>query len=311
MIVLGVGIVLIVMAAVFGDLVRVGAPPSARAGAARWSGYWFPRATSRPTTAEAARRRLRAARDERRLGPSHPERLPARDRLLLHPRGRTSRRPDNQTRQELILDHLVHSYNSLDDPNYLQYGYIKVYAEMADYLAQQLPESVAAGAVHRWRRLHAGAPHRGDLSQRAAGDHGDRPRRDADRLRAAGRRPVAHQHHHVQRRRPADGQSARPARAGQYDLIIGDAFNDLSIPYHLTTREFDQELKRLLKPGGFYLALVIDKMVGGKFIPAYTDTVLQVWPAVQVLADGETWASPSPEHVRGGGRRRGGCAAAA
>jgi hypothetical protein len=79
--------------------------------------------------------------------------------------------------------------------------------------------------------------------------------------------------------------------AGQYDLIIGDAFNDLSIPYHLTTREFDQELKRLLKPGGFYLALVIDKMVGGKFIPAYTDTVLQVWPAVQVLADGDTWSS--------------------
>jgi len=82
--------------------------------------------------------------------------------------------------------------------------------------------------------------------------------------------------------------------AGQYDLIIGDAFNDLSIPYHLTTREFDQELKRLLKPGGFYLALVIDKMVGGKFIPAYTDTVLQVWPAVQVLSEGETWGSPSP-----------------
>ena len=58
--------------------------------------------------------------------------------------------------------------------------------------------------------------------------------------------------------------------AGQYDLIIGDAFNDLSIPYHLTTREFDQKLKRLLKDDGFYLALVIDKLRGGKFMPAYT-----------------------------------------
>jgi len=82
--------------------------------------------------------------------------------------------------------------------------------------------------------------------------------------------------------------------AGQFDLVIGDAFNDLSIPYHLTTREFDQEIKRLLKPGGFYLALVIDKLVGGKFIPAYTDTVLQVWPAVQVMSEGETWQSASP-----------------
>ena len=82
--------------------------------------------------------------------------------------------------------------------------------------------------------------------------------------------------------------------AGQYDLIIGDAFNDLSIPYHLTTMEFDQSLKRLLKPDGFYLALVIDKLRGGKFMPAYTDTVLRVWPAVQVLSDAEPWQSSAP-----------------
>src|SRR6185437_12283554 len=81
---------------------------------------------------------------------------------------------------------------------------------------------------------------------------------------------------------------------GQFDLIIGDAFNDLSIPYHLTTREFDLELKRLLKDDGFYLALVIDKLRGGKFIPAYTATVLQVWPAVQVLSDSEPWQSTAP-----------------
>jgi len=84
------------------------------------------------------------------------------------------------------------------------------------------------------------------------------------------------------------------SNAGQYDLIIGDAFNDLSIPYHLTTLEFDQELKRLLKDDGFYLALVIDKLRGGKFMPAYADTVLQVWPAVQVLSDSDPWQSSAP-----------------
>jgi spermidine synthase len=82
--------------------------------------------------------------------------------------------------------------------------------------------------------------------------------------------------------------------AGQYDLIIGDAFNDLSIPYHLTTLEFDQKVKRLLKDDGFYLALVIDKLRGGKFMPAYTDTVLQVWPAVQILSDAGPWQSTAP-----------------
>jgi spermidine synthase len=82
--------------------------------------------------------------------------------------------------------------------------------------------------------------------------------------------------------------------AGPYDLIIGDAFNDLSIPYHLTTREFDLSLKQLLKEDGYYLALVIDKLRGGAFMPAYTETVQSVWPAVQVLADSEPWDSSAP-----------------
>jgi spermidine synthase len=80
---------------------------------------------------------------------------------------------------------------------------------------------------------------------------------------------------------------------GKYDLIIGDAFNDLSIPYHLTTREFDQMIKRVLKDDGYYLALVIDKLQGGKFISAYSETVKRVWPYVYVLADGSTWDSPN------------------
>jgi len=54
---------------------------------------------------------------------------------------------------------------------------------------------------------------------------------------------------------------------GTYDFIFGDAFNDLSIPYHLTTREFAMELKRLLKPDGLYLANVIDSFKKGLFIP--------------------------------------------
>ena len=37
---------------------------------------------------------------------------------------------------------------------------------------------------------------------------------------------------------------------GTYDFIFGDAFNDLSIPYHLTTKEFAAQLKTLLKPEG-------------------------------------------------------------
>ena len=36
----------------------------------------------------------------------------------------------------LILDRLVHSFTSLDDPTYLIYGYEKIYAEATAYMAK-------------------------------------------------------------------------------------------------------------------------------------------------------------------------------
>ena len=33
-------------------------------------------------------------------------------------------------------------------------------------------------------------------------------------------------------------------------MVFGDAFNDVSVPYHLTTHEFNESVRRLLTPGG-------------------------------------------------------------
>jgi hypothetical protein len=43
-----------------------------------------------------------------------------------------------------------------------------------------------------------------------------------------------------------------------YDFIYGDAFNDFSIPSHLTTREFLQKLHGLLSDDGVFQANIID-----------------------------------------------------
>jgi spermidine synthase len=64
---------------------------------------------------------------------------------------------------------------------------------------------------------------------------------------------------------------------GSYDFIFGDAFNDLSIPYHLTTKEFAMQLKRLLKPDGLLLANVIDSFKKGAFMPSYIRTLEEVF----------------------------------
>jgi len=64
---------------------------------------------------------------------------------------------------------------------------------------------------------------------------------------------------------------------GKYDFIFGDAFNDLSIPYHLTTKEFAAQLKALLKPDGLLLANVIDSFKMGQFMPSYIRTLEEVF----------------------------------
>jgi spermidine synthase len=64
---------------------------------------------------------------------------------------------------------------------------------------------------------------------------------------------------------------------GSYDFIFGDAFNDLSIPYHLTTKEFAMQLKMLLKPDGLLLTNVIDSFPKGSFMPSYIRTLEEVF----------------------------------
>ena len=44
----------------------------------------------------------------------------------------------------------------------------------------------------------------------------------------------------------------------KYDLIYGDAFNDFSVPWHLTTKEFNDKLADLLTDNGVYMINIID-----------------------------------------------------
>ncbi len=49
----------------------------------------------------------------------------------------------------------------------------------------------------------------------------------------------------------------RPA-GDRYDLVLGDAFNDIAVPYHLTTEEFNEKVSDHLSPRGLYLVNVVD-----------------------------------------------------
>lgn len=70
---------------------------------------------------------------------------------------------------------------------------------------------------------------------------------------------------------------------GTFDLVVGDAFGGLSVPWHLTTSEFLADIHRVLGPDGIYVVNVID----GKdlrFARSHAATVAERWPHLTVVA---------------------------
>jgi spermidine synthase len=74
------------------------------------------------------------------------------------------------------------------------------------------------------------------------------------------------------------------ARGGDrpYDLVFGDAFNDFSVPYHLTTVEFHRLLKGRMSPDGVYALNIIDDARYGQFLASMVRTLREVWTQVYV-----------------------------
>ncbi|MGH8974497.1 MAG: fused MFS/spermidine synthase, partial [Acidimicrobiia bacterium] len=67
------------------------------------------------------------------------------------------------------------------------------------------------------------------------------------------------------------------------DVVLGDAFGDLAVPWHLTTREFIAEVHRVLRPGGLYLLNLIDHPPL-RFARAETASLAGVFDHVAVVA---------------------------
>ncbi len=70
--------------------------------------------------------------------------------------------------------------------------------------------------------------------------------------------------------------------ASRFDVVVGDAFGSRALPWHLATEEFITEIARVLRPGGLYVANVIDEP-GQHFLRAEVATIAAVLPYVVVV----------------------------
>ncbi len=193
---------------------------------------------------------------------------------------------DNKPMRVLILDRLVHSYTSLTDPTHLIYGYEQAYAELTRYQANRhdaLAALFIGGGGYTFPRYMEASY----------------PRSDIDVIEIdPGVTQIAYDKLGLSTdtRVMSYNEDARMfltrAPTRRYDLIMGDAFNDFSVPYHLTTREFNERVRAWLNDDGLYLVNIIDGSFG-RFVRAYTQTLRQTFKYVYLSPTIENWRQAS------------------
>ncbi len=190
---------------------------------------------------------------------------------------------DGRTLVKVILDNLIHSYVDLDDPLHLKYGYEKTYADLVAWKAKVNPQFralIIGGGGYTFPRY---------LEKKYPAARIDVVEIDPHLTELAYKHLGLSRHGRIR----SFNDDARwvlmnfPER-GVYDFIFGDAFNDLSIPYHLTTLEFSSILRSLLKPDGLLMANVIDHFHTGLFMPSYVRTLEGVFGPGKVALVGDT-----------------------
>jgi MFS family permease len=161
--------------------------------------------------------------------------------------------PEQPTTRILVLDDLRHSAVDLADPTRLQFAYTQRFADAIDTaFAPGAPVAavhLGGGGFTMPRRLAATRP--GTASTVLEVDPG---------VVELGRRELGVAAIPGLDVRIGDARTALAALPdASADVVVGDAFGARSVPWHLATAEFADEVHRVLRPDGIYVLNVIDR----------------------------------------------------
>jgi MFS family permease/SAM-dependent methyltransferase len=180
--------------------------------------------------------------------------------------------------RHLNLDHLLHSTVDLDDPLYLQYTHEYVQVELLRAAREQTPQPrvlLIGGGGYTFPRYAKEVLPETQL---------DVVEIDPGVTRVAYRTLGLKKEYGINDIN-MDGRQfvSEKAAPGTYDLVVQDAVNDLSVPAHLLTKEYNDEVRRVLKPDGVFLLTVIDSVKYGKLWKAAMRTLRETFPHVALL----------------------------
>ncbi|HEY7100372.1 MAG TPA: fused MFS/spermidine synthase [Mycobacteriales bacterium] len=160
--------------------------------------------------------------------------------------------PDRPGGRTLELDTLRHSYVDLTDPEYLEFDYTKAIASVADAIR---PAGAPVQALHIGgggftMPRYLAATRAGTRSTVLEIDGG---------VVALGRQELGVGAIPGLAVRVGDARTGLQEQPrGRFDLVVGDAFGGLAVPWHLTTREVAEQVRDVLTGGGVYAVNVID-----------------------------------------------------
>ena len=190
----------------------------------------------------------------------------------------------------LKLDYLLHSCIDLSDPTYLFYKHEEIQADLtraavlrARAEGHQPRILVIGGGGYTFPRWVEAQPDLQDVIIEVVEIDPAVTEIAHDKLGLSRQTRIVSIH--------MDGrQYVKNAQAGSYDLVIQDAVNDLSVPYHLMTAEYSTQIRRLLRPERLYLLTLIDNFDSGKLLASAIRTSEQVFGPSRVLLS----AKPAP-----------------
>jgi spermidine synthase len=189
--------------------------------------------------------------------------------------------PGRASGRVLLLDGAPHSYVDLADPTFLRFAYVQAMASVVDvtYPAGRPLRAyhLGAGALTLPRYLAQVRP--GTTSLVSEIDPGV-IRIDAQRLGVRAGNGIEVR---IEDGRLGLGRLPDHSR----DLVIGDAFGGVSVPWHLTTYEADEQVRRVLTGDGTYAVNVIDHGPLA-FARAEVKTLTEVFGHVALAAERDT-----------------------
>jgi spermidine synthase len=182
---------------------------------------------------------------------------------------------DSPTGRSLFLDTEANSFVDLADPAYLAYAYAKWIAKVIDVRSpagrplHMVVVGGGGGTLPRW--LLATRP----------GSHVEMLEVDEELVKLDQQRLGLKLSPALQVKIGDARTTLHDLPSGSADIVIGDAFSGLTVPWHLLTHEWTQEVRRVLKPGGLYLLNVID-LRPNKLLKAELATLLPLFDDVQL-----------------------------